>query len=154
MIDRMSVYPMHGGAKGAFYTAGGLCCLLIITIPVGIWFIIKAAGARVELSDTHVVQRGLTTVKIAFADVTRLGILEVAVVGGGIGGAIARKKCGGRTAIHLCTVDARGKNRRFMASMYGNYQEIIDRVAAATGKPVERLSMGVMGPKWPEAAAA
>jgi hypothetical protein len=148
------VYRMHGGARSAYTIAGVLCCLLIIGIPFGVWLIVAASRGRIELRADSVVAVGLTTTVIRFADVHRLGFLNVPIVARGIGAVIARKKVGGDQAVNLCAMDARGKTRKFIASMYENYNDVFQRVSGATHRPVEQLAVGLMSPKWPEAPAA
>jgi hypothetical protein len=148
------VYPFHSGARSAHYVVGVLLCLLIITIPIGIWIMIAASRARVEVRQDAVVARFLTTVRIPFAEVSRLGYLNVQIIARGIGGVLARKKVGGDVAVNLCVIDTRGKQRKFMVSMYENYQDVLQRVSWATQKPLEPLTVGLLAPKWPEAPAA
>lgn len=141
---------MHGGAKTAYYVAGGLLCLLIITLPVGLWIIIRAAKARVELRQDGLVQYGLTTVRMPFAEMARIGVLEIPIVARGIGGALARKKCGGDRGINFCMMNARGKTKKFVASMYENYGDFMNRTSQARQLPLEKMTMGTFKLEWPD----
>jgi hypothetical protein len=145
-------YPLHKGARSALNITGVLCCLLVVGIPLGIWIFVRAAAARVflradELKATNV----FSSTGFAYRDVARLGTLRVAVVSGGggaggaIGGALARQKVGGDHATHLVAKLADGKTRSVLVSSYENMQEIVDEVAARTGKPLETLTAGALG---------
>jgi hypothetical protein len=147
-----SVFPMHGGAKTALVVVGVLLCLLIITIPVGIYIIIRVQGGRVELTRKALVARSIGTVRIPLDDVARVGICKVAVVGGGVGGALARKKVGGDEGVNLCVMDRRGKTRKFIASMYERHEELCAEVSSLTGKPLETVTLGAFSLKWPDVA--
>ncbi|MBT8493387.1 MAG: PH domain-containing protein [Deltaproteobacteria bacterium] len=153
-MQQATVYPMSSGAKMAYTVVGVLLCILILTIPVGIYFIIRARGGRVEVTGEGITARGIGTTTIGWADTTRLGVLEVRVVARGIGGWLARKKTGGPTAYHLCACDRSGKTRYFMASSYDGWQNLIQQAAATRQLPLETMSMGWKGPKWPDTAAA
>jgi hypothetical protein len=150
----IAVYPMHRGAKTALYIAGGLTCLLIVTIPLGLFIIWRASRGRVELSAEGVTQYGLGSTRIRFSEVQRLGVLSIPIHARGLGGALARKKCGGPNGVNFCAMDRRGKTHKFVASMYENYGEIFERSSQATQRPVETLSMGALKLRWPDAAAA
>jgi len=139
---------MHGGARGAYITVAVLLILLVITIPVSIWMFIRVSGASITIGPDRLVVRGFLTKTWMFADIRRLGVLQVPVAGGGIGGVIARKKCGGPTAYHLCRINAAGKKSHFMVSQYTRHNEIISRVAASVGLRIEDVKMGALGPKW------
>jgi len=126
--------------------------VLVLTIPVSIYFILKRNSGRLTIDDRglDVAGLGLTQARWNFDDIERLGLYSVTLGGGGIGGGIARKMSGGRTAVNLLAKTRSGKTLKFMASRFERSQEIIDRVAAATGKPLETVSQGMTGLKWPK----
>ncbi len=142
------IYPMHGGAKFAYAALGVLLCLLIVTIPLGIWVFVKLARSRVEITSEGLVARGMRTVRMPFAEVSRAGICEMPIDANGFGGFLAKKKCGGDVGVNLCLLDRRGKTRQFIVSMYDQYQDILDRVESALGKPFETVCRGAFGLKW------
>src|SRR5204862_391414 len=86
--------------------------------------------------------------------IRRLGVMAMPIYARGIGGMLARKKVGGPEAIHLFAIDDRGKKSGFIVSMYDRSPEIIQRVSAITGRPVETLKVGAFGPKWPDTTSA
>lgn len=150
----MREFRMHSGARTALYVAGGLTCLLIIGIPIGIWIILRASRAKVTIDQNGLVQHGLTTVRMPYAEVQRIGVLEMPIVARGIGGSLARKKCGGDVGVNLCIIDSRGKTRKFVASMYEDYASFMDEFSRTRGLPVETVAVGVFGFKWPPANTA
>jgi hypothetical protein len=147
-------YPFHAGAKSALTVAGVLTMLLIISIPIGIWILIRTAGAKVILHAEGLTARALGTVHVNYAEVARFGLLRVPIVAGGIGGALARKKVGGPEGINLCFLTKSGKTKKFIVSQYENWEEIVAEVGKALQKQPEPVGMGLFGPKWPEAPAA
>ena len=84
----------------------------------------------------------------------RLGVVRVPIIARGIGGMLARKKVGGDEGVNLCFQTRAGKTRKFIASQYDRWEELINDVARRTGKQPETLKMGLWGPKWDEAKAA
>src|SRR6185436_1557557 len=50
----------------------------------------------------------------------RVGVLSVPIHARGLGGVLARKKCGGDNGVNLCVMDERGKTRKFLVSMFEN----------------------------------
>jgi hypothetical protein len=143
------IFPMHAGAHTAFNVVGVLLILLFVTIPVAIWVFIRSARGRIEISGSEVILRSLFTRRWTLANIRRLGVLAVPIYARGIGGALARKKVGGKDAIHLCAIDDRGRKSTLLVSMFERYPEIIDHVAAVTRLPVEEVKVGALGPKWP-----
>jgi hypothetical protein len=146
-------YPFHSGAKTALNVAAVLCMILIIAIPVGIWMLVRVAGAKVTLHAKGLTARGLGTLNVDFADVQRFGLLRVPIIARGIGGALARKKVGGDEALHLCFMTKAGKTRNFIVSQYERHDEIVAEVGRQLQMQPETVNMGVFGPKWPKIAA-
>lgn len=149
-----AAYPFHSGARTAYIITAVLCLFLFVTIPLSIWIFIRLGACKVTVTSTGVNAKGIfSNIDIPFAEVQRLGYLQVPVIARGIGGVIARKKVGGDNATHLCVMDSKGKTRKFMASMYENHHDMFNRVSWATQRPVEQLEVGLVSPKWPPAQA-
>jgi len=147
------VYVMHKGARSALKIAAFLVMLLVITLPLGIWWFIKVGGARVELRPDTIQANGLTNMTVPVADIQRVGILRVPIVAKGLGASLAKAKVGGNEGVNLCMQLRNGKTKKFVASMYENYEDIFTSVSELTGLEMETLKMGMMGPKWQDAAA-
>ena len=151
MTASTRVFSMHGGAKGALGFVGFLCCVTIVAIPLGIYFFWRVSRAQVELGADALVAKGLGTKTVRFSEMAQIGTVSAHVVGGGLGGIMARKKCGGDTATHLAILTTQGKTVMFMASMYEDFEEMLHEVSARAGKQLIPLEMGAIKPKWPEA---
>lgn len=144
-----TIYNFHSGAKSALTVVGVLLCVLIITIPLGIYIIIRASGGRVEVNQEGLVAKSIGTKKFRFNEVNRLGVCHAPVQAGGIGGALARKKVGGDVGVNMCFMIGK-KTKVFIASMYENHQQMLDQVSQILGKPVEEVTIGALRLKWPE----
>ncbi len=153
-MSKPRVYRLHDGARTALLALGVLLCLLVVSAPYGLWVLSRLRRGRVEITEDEVVANQVMhlEMRVRLSDIRRVGVMIVPVVARGIGGYLARKKCGGRASVNLCLQDASGKTRIFMASMYEHHEEIIQRVAIETGRPLETLTMGFVKPKWPDAA--
>jgi hypothetical protein len=143
----------HAGARSALKITAILCCITIIGLPFGLWLWYRVTSSRLVVDATGVTARALGTVRVEFADVARLGVLSVPIVAGGIAGVLARRKVGGDAALHLCFQTRAGKTRRFMVSMFDRHEEVAAAIAQRLQLPLETLSMGLMGPKWPDTGA-
>jgi hypothetical protein len=154
MTDRD--YPYHRGARASMRVVGILLCLMLITIPFGIWVLVRASGARLTLTPAGVTARSMFTVSVRFADVARFGLLRVPLrSGGGVGGALGRQRVGGGThAWHLCFQSPSGKTTRFLVSHFERYEEITQEIARILDKQPEEMIHGGLGPSWPEVAGA
>ncbi len=152
-------YRMHKPARVSLYIAGVLCMLLVVTIPIGIWIIVRAAGAKVLVSPREVRAKALLGTTIQLADVTRVGRLLVKIqaagggIGGGIGKALAQQKVGGTHATNLCVMTKGGKTIKFVASQFENHEQMAEQISKLTGKPIETVEMGFFSPKWPKQSA-
>jgi len=146
-----TTYNLHKGAKSALTVVGILLCILIITIPVGIYIIVRISGGRVEVTQEGLTAKAIGTKKFRFSEVNRLGVCNVPIIARGIGGALARKKVGGDVGINMCFMIGK-KTKVFIASMYENHQEMFDQVSKILGKPVEEVTVGALRFKWPEQA--
>lgn len=128
-------------------------CLVVIGLPFGIWVLYRVSTAKLVLTPTRVSARGVGgTVQVTFAEVTRLGILRVAVPGASVAGSIGQKKVGGTHAIHLCFQNQAGKTKRFMVSMYEQHEQITQEVCRILNMQPAVMEMGGLGPSWPKAA--
>jgi hypothetical protein len=145
------IYNFHSGAKTAVTVVGVLLCVLIITIPIGIYIIIRASGGRVEVTQEGLTAKAIGTKKFRFSEVSRLGVCHAPVQAGGIGGALARKKVGGDVGVNMCFMVGK-KTKVFIASMYENHQQMFDQVSQILGKPVEEVTIGALKLRWPEQA--
>ena len=83
------VYRMKPGWRKAFVFAGVLMCLLIITIPLGIWFMVIPRSARLGIGKEGFVLKWIGTATFAYADIKEFRPASLHVnVGGGIVGAL------------------------------------------------------------------
>ena len=146
-------HRLHPGARSALTVAAVLCMILIVGIPFGVWILIRVSGGKVSFDDRGLTARALGSLRVDFADVTRIGLLRVPIVARGIGGALARKKVGGNEGINLCFQTRAGKTKKFLVSQFEHHEEIVAEAARRVGKPVETLKMGLISPSWPKLAA-
>jgi len=142
-------YRLHGGARVALYIVAALCVLLVVAVPIAIWVAIRTAGGKVVLSANGVVAKGLLTTEFDYADVARLGTCKVPIQAKGLGGALAKQRVGGDNAINVVVKLKNDKTRKFIASSYEKYEEIMATISQRIGKPYEELTVGVFGMKWP-----
>lgn len=156
MNDILAEYPFHKGAKGALYFAAVLCILLIVTIPFAAWCFYRIGKAKVYVSRTGVKAEGLImTDKFEFADVARIGTLKIPLAARGVGGAVANAKLKGLGyGLNLVVKTKAGKEIKFITNQYENHEDMISRIANASGLPLEEVQMGVFSAKWPERAGA
>ena len=127
--------------------------ILIITIPFSIWFLTKARNGKLVFDEGGITVFGLGLSKSQWlwADIERIGTLERRLPSAGIGGVIAAKMSGGNVALNVCAAKKSGKTRFFMVSRYQDYQEIVERITKASGLPLETVTQGLGGPKFPTA---
>jgi hypothetical protein len=145
-------YRFHAGARSSLKIAAVLCCLLVVSAPIGIWVWLRAVGGKVRVTPVDVAVKGLGGTSFRFDEVARMGLLQVRIVARGIGGALVRRRVGGNDAFHLVVKTTNGKTRKFIASSYENYRELIATLSERAHKPIEPLRVGLLGPKWPEEA--
>ena len=138
---------MHAGAKGALRLVSFLFCIMIITLPLGLYFFWKISKAQVELGPDSLRASSLGTKQVQWQDIAQIGVVQLPVAGG----FAAQKKCGGKTAVHLAFLTKSGKTIMFMASMFENHDGMLSEVASRTGLPLNALKMGAMKPKWASA---
>ncbi len=94
------IYPMKSKWRGMNIFAGVLCCLLIIGIPLGIWFIVAARRAKVGISDEGFAWTFLGTTAHRWEELETLSVgnLHINVSGGGLIGALAGAAIGAAVA--------------------------------------------------------
>jgi len=85
------VFKMKSGWRKMMYLAGVLCCLPVVTIPVGIWIFVMARRACIAVADRGFVVKSFTIRAYAYEDVERFTplSLDIHVSGGGLVGALA-----------------------------------------------------------------
>ncbi len=139
-------FPMKGAWRGMQVFAGVLCCILVITIPLGVWIIISARKAGVGITEEGFAYRYLTTVAGRWGDVesVTLSSMSGAEFGGGLVGLAAASAVKARTTglkgpLYL---KMRGKRLPVMvpAQMIENSVEMaleMERLSGVTFLPVE-----------------
>ncbi len=149
-----TTFPLSAGSRKATRTTAVLCMITIIGLPLGIWLLMRASSAKLTIGSDTVVVRNWATTTIPLAEVVRIGVLRVKIMAVGIGGRIARQRCGGDVAIHLCFKLQNGRERKFMVSPFENHEQIARAIAARVGRPIESIAgIGALGGlKWPAAA--
>ncbi len=85
------VYPTKDSWRRLQIFAGVLCCLMIITIPLGIWIIIRAKNARAGLTPEGFAFTYLTTVAYRWTDIESFTVsdMNASMYGGGLVGLAA-----------------------------------------------------------------
>lgn len=143
-------YTYSSSVQKTFVFAAVVLGLLVVTLPLAVYFLVKSRSAKLVLDDGGLTVSGLGgTARWDFADIERLGTLTVEVVGGG---PLAQLN-GGPVAVNLVARTKSGKTHKFMLSRFERWEEILDRVQQATGLPVEAVSPGlVSGVAWPQSA--
>ena len=84
-------YPMKDGWRRMQIFAGVCCCLLILTIPLGIWIIVSARKARIGLTEEGFAFKYLTTVAHRWSEIESFNVagMSGALFGGGLVGVAA-----------------------------------------------------------------
>ncbi len=145
----IGTYSYSKSVTTMFVVAAVLCVLLVITIPVAIFFFIKSRSAALVLDDRGFTVSGLgSTRRWNFDELERLGTLTAHVIGGGP----FVNLNGGATAVNLVARTKAGENLKFMLSRFERWEEILRHVEHATGLPVEAVNSGLRGPAWPKKA--
>ncbi len=85
------IFRMKSGWRRMQIFAGVICCLPVITIPLGIWIIIRANKARMGLTEEGFAFTYLTTVAYRWSDIESftLSRMSSSMFGGGLVGAAA-----------------------------------------------------------------
>lgn len=143
----MNSYPFKGSVVKWCTALAIMLTILVVTIPVAVYFFLKRNGAvTVDDSGMTVKGLGLSAQRWDFNDLQRVGLLSIQVnapFGQGINGGVVAK--------NLCAITRGGKKLKFMASRFEKDDELIALVSTRTGLPIEALGMGMNGPKWPDA---
>jgi len=139
-------YPMKGGWRGMQTFAGVLCCLLIITIPLGIWIIVKSRKAGLGITGEGFAYRYLTTIAARWEDVESITLSSMsgAEFGGGLVGlaaasAVKAKTTGLKGPLYF-KVKGRKLGMMVPAQMLDNSVEMaleIERLSGVTFLPEE-----------------
>ncbi len=155
-MNVLESFPMHKGARGALYFAAFLCILIIIASPLGIWMILRARKGRVDFVPGGLNAYGMTTTRLVYADVERIGVMKVPVLARGLLGRwLVHKKLGGaREASNLVARTRTGKKLRILLNQFRDPERILSKVTAEVGKPMEEVPMGALGPRWSDAPPA
>ena len=154
-MDDVAEFPFHKGAKGSLYLAAVLLSLLVVTIPLAIYFFFRIGKAKVAVSKTGVRAEGLMlTNDFEFADVARLGLLKVPFAVRGVGGVVARLKHGGLDyGLNVVVQTRSGYTVKFISNQYVRHEELIEKVKQSVSVPCETVQMGLFSMKWPERVA-
>lgn len=85
------VYRIKSGWKKYFIFAGVLMCLLVLTLPLGIWFFFIAKNARLGIAEKGFVLKWMGTLAVAWEDIDSFVPvpLHFHASGGGLVGALA-----------------------------------------------------------------
>jgi hypothetical protein len=154
-MSEVAEFPFHKGAKGALYFVAVLLIVLVLPIPLAIYFFFRIGTAKVAISRTGVRAEGLMlTDKFEFADVARFGLLKIPLAGGGIAKAIANAKLAGLGyGLNVVVETKSGKTIKFIANQYVDHDKMIAQIKQALPMPCEEIEMGLFKMKWPERAA-
>ena len=137
-------YPINGVWRKLFFFAGGLTCLLIVTIPLGIWIIMVARGGGLGISDEGFAFKGLGSAGWrweaieAFEPQRRAnfyvagGGLLGAAVGAAASAAVAKKTPGLKGPIRFKVKGSRGW-KIIPAHTYERSVEMARKLEAGTG---------------------
>lgn len=131
-------YPMKDGWKKAQTFAGALCCLLVLTIPLGVWIIMRARKAGIGINEEGFAFRYLTTVAFRWDEVESITLsnLSGAEFGGGLVGMAAASAVKKRSAGLKGPMHIKLKNKRRSTMIPAHTIDDSVRMAMA----MERLS--------------
>lgn len=145
-------FRMHKGARTSLYVVGALLVLLCITVPFALWVFFRVGRAKVVLSPDGVEAQGLVTDTVKFDDVARYGVLRVPLYARGVGGALANMRLDNMNeGINVVFQLKSGKTVKFMVNQYERHAELLEALGKAVRVPTEALTLGALGPKWPDA---
>lgn len=145
-------YPFHKGARTSLYIAAGLCILLVCAAPIGAYFIWRVLKGKVTLDGQKLRAEGLMTDEFAWADVDRIGLLNIPMAARGLGGVLARMKLDNMDyGVNLVARLKNGKDVKFLVNQYERHPEIVEKVKQHLKHlPMETIPMGLLTWKWPE----
>jgi hypothetical protein len=141
-----SVYLIKGTWKKLFIFAGVLSCLLVVTIPLGIWIIMMAKKSRVGLTDEGFAFQGLGSWAWRWEDVEEFrasdtmpmnagGGLVGGLVGAAISTAVSAKSQGLKGPLRFKIKDKRGW-KLLPAHTIQNSAEMAVEMERRTGLPI------------------
>lgn len=151
MVESQDEYRFSRGVRGALLFAAIVMLVLVVTLPLGIYFLIRRSRARLRFDEGGFTVTGLGLAqRWSYGELDRIGVLSIELAGGGPLVALN----GGSVAVNLCALTRRGKKLKFMLSRFEAHEQILERIVSAAGLPLENVSMGAMGPSWPERQGA
>lgn len=144
-------YGFSRSVRGALLFSAIVMMLLVLTIPVGIYFLLRRRSAKLSFHKGGFTVQGLgSTQRWQYAELERIGLLSVEI--NGAGPLVALN--GGRVAHNFCARTRAGKKLKFVISRFASYEEVLQRVEQESGLPLESVGMGAFGPSWPERSTA
>ncbi len=144
-------YPMHKSARTSLYVVAALLVLLCFTVPFAVYIVLRVRTARVRVTSSGLEARGLLTTAVEFDQVERAGVLRIPLVARGLGGVLARMKLDNMNeGVNLVFRLRGGKDVKVLVNQFERHAELVERVSGAVRVPVEDITMGVFGWKWPQ----
>ncbi len=139
-------YRFAPQVRTVFAVTSVLCAILVVTLPIAIWWMLSSRTARLVFDATGMTVRGMGgTQRWEFGELERLGILAIEIRGGGPLVAVN----GGATAMNLVGITRSGKTLKFMLSRFERWEEILAHVERSTKLPIESVRRGLVGVAWP-----
>ncbi len=85
------IFYVKSGWRNMQIFAGVLCCILVLTIPLGIWIIVRARKARMGLTEEGFAFTYLTTIAYRWSDIESFTLTGMSgnMFGGGLVGVAA-----------------------------------------------------------------
>lgn len=145
------VYRLKKGWRRYQKFAGVLCCLLIITIPLGIWIFVAANKARIGLGKDGFVLKMFGTKAVAWNDIEKFTAAKLgsSAMGGGLVGLALASAVSARTEGLRGPLWVKLKDRKMQVQIPAH--SIENSVAMA--REMERLSgLEIFPPEEPAAA--
>lgn len=125
--------------------------MFVCLFPISIYLLVRLSKMRVKVTASGLEARGLVTDVVNFDEVVRFGVLHVPMVGGGLGGYLARMKVNHMNeGLNLVFLLRDGRTVKFLANQYDRHDELINRVASLVRVPREEMQMGLFTWAWPE----
>ena len=142
-----NAYTYTDKVKGFFLFSSILMFLFVVTIPVGIYLLLKSRSASLVFDEGGFTASGLgLTSRWNYEELARIGTLKVEVQGGGPLVALN----GGAVAVNLVGKTKAGKTMKFMLSRFEDWSNCLDRIQQESGLELEHVRQGAMGPAWPK----
>ena len=136
------IFRMKSGWRKMQMFAGILCCLLILTIPLGIWIIIRAKNARMGITEEGFAFTYLTTVAYRWSDIESFSLsgMSSAMFGGGLVGvataAVVQKKTEGLKGPLRFTLKGKRSFKMIPAHTIENSLEMARQMELLSGLPI------------------